>query len=130
MVAIAQLVESRIVIPVVKGSSPFSHPILSIQSRGSGEIGRRTRFRFWRLRCKSSSLFSRTTLIVFSTKKIVVTDSLRLFNSRGSGEIGRRTRFRFWRLRCKSSSLFSRTTFFLHLFNKLLSSRCLVLFCK
>ncbi len=27
MVAIAQLVEPRIVIPVVEGSSPFSHPI-------------------------------------------------------------------------------------------------------
>ena len=28
MVAVAQLVESRIVIPVVVGSSPISHPIL------------------------------------------------------------------------------------------------------
>ena len=28
VVAIAQLVEPRIVIPVVEGSSPFSHPIL------------------------------------------------------------------------------------------------------
>ena len=28
MVAVAQLVESRIVIPVVAGSSPVSHPIL------------------------------------------------------------------------------------------------------
>ena len=27
MVAVAQLVESRIVIPVVVGSSPISHPI-------------------------------------------------------------------------------------------------------
>ena len=27
VVAIAQLVEPRIVIPVVEGSSPFSHPI-------------------------------------------------------------------------------------------------------
>ncbi len=27
MVAVAQLVEPRIVIPVVEGSSPFSHPI-------------------------------------------------------------------------------------------------------
>ncbi len=26
MVAVAQLVESRVVIPVVEGSSPFSHP--------------------------------------------------------------------------------------------------------
>ncbi len=30
MVAIAQLVEPRIVIPVVEGSSPFSHPIFYI----------------------------------------------------------------------------------------------------
>jgi hypothetical protein len=29
MVAVAQLVESRIVIPVVVGSSPISHPIFS-----------------------------------------------------------------------------------------------------
>ena len=29
MVAIAQLVEPRIVIPVVEGSSPFSHPIFT-----------------------------------------------------------------------------------------------------
>ena len=29
VVAIAQLVEPRIVIPVVEGSSPFSHPIFS-----------------------------------------------------------------------------------------------------
>ncbi len=28
MVAVAQLVESRIVIPVVVGSSPISHPII------------------------------------------------------------------------------------------------------
>ncbi len=31
MVAVAQLVESRIVIPVVAGSSPVSHPILFIR---------------------------------------------------------------------------------------------------
>ncbi len=31
MVAVAQLVESRIVIPVVVGSSPISHPIISFQ---------------------------------------------------------------------------------------------------
>ena len=30
MVAVAQLVESRIVIPVVVGSSPISHPILQL----------------------------------------------------------------------------------------------------
>ena len=30
MVAIAQLVEPRIVIPVVEGSSPFSHPIFNL----------------------------------------------------------------------------------------------------
>ena len=34
MVAVAQLVESRIVIPVVVGSSPISHPILPV-IRGS-----------------------------------------------------------------------------------------------
>lgn len=32
MVAVAQLVESRIVIPVVVGSSPISHPI-SVRSK-------------------------------------------------------------------------------------------------
>jgi hypothetical protein len=32
MVAVAQLVESRIVIPVVAGSSPVSHPKFSVQS--------------------------------------------------------------------------------------------------
>ena len=31
VVAIAQLVEPRIVIPVVEGSSPFSHPIFISQ---------------------------------------------------------------------------------------------------
>jgi hypothetical protein len=31
MVVVAQLVESRIVIPVVVGSSPISHPILYFQ---------------------------------------------------------------------------------------------------
>ena len=30
VVAVAQLVESRIVIPVVVGSSPISHPIISL----------------------------------------------------------------------------------------------------
>ena len=30
VVAIAQLVEPRIVIPVVEGSSPFSHPIFTL----------------------------------------------------------------------------------------------------
>ena len=30
VVAVAQLVESRIVIPVVVGSSPISHPILQL----------------------------------------------------------------------------------------------------
>jgi hypothetical protein len=33
MVAVAQLVESRIVIPVVVGSSPISHPTPSSGSR-------------------------------------------------------------------------------------------------
>ena len=32
VVAIAQLVEPRIVIPVVEGSSPFSHPIFLLLS--------------------------------------------------------------------------------------------------
>ncbi len=35
MVAVAQLVESRIVIPVVVGSSPISHPIISFQKTSS-----------------------------------------------------------------------------------------------
>ena len=62
MVAVAQLVESRIVIPVVVGSSPISHPISDDFHWlcGNGGIGRRTRFRFWRRRCKGSSPFSRT----------------------------------------------------------------------
>lgn len=38
MVAIAQLVESRIVIPVVKGSSPFSHPILQSSFAGVAKL--------------------------------------------------------------------------------------------
>src|SRR6266571_4924317 len=33
MVAVAQLVESRIVIPVVVGSNPISHPILPVLPR-------------------------------------------------------------------------------------------------
>ena len=33
MVVVAQLVEPRIVIPVVEGSSPFSHPIFSPENR-------------------------------------------------------------------------------------------------
>jgi hypothetical protein len=33
VVAIAQLVEPRIVIPVVEGSSPFSHPIFYTSSK-------------------------------------------------------------------------------------------------
>ncbi len=42
---VAQLVEPRIVIPVVVGSSPIVHPSLC----GRGEIGRRTGFRFQRV---------------------------------------------------------------------------------
>ena len=38
MVAIAQLVESRIVIPVVEGSSPSSHPILSTDFAGVAKL--------------------------------------------------------------------------------------------
>ena len=38
MVAIAQLVESRIVIPVVEGSSPSSHPILSADFAGVAKL--------------------------------------------------------------------------------------------
>ncbi len=45
MVGVAQLVEPRIVIPVVVGSSPIVHPIFLICGRG--EIGRHARFRFW-----------------------------------------------------------------------------------
>ncbi len=70
VVAVAQLVESRIVIPVVVGSNPISHPIISSYCAntvtylfcGSGEIGRRTRFRFWRPRRESSSLSFRTMI--------------------------------------------------------------------
>ncbi len=57
VVAVAQLVERRIVIPVVEGSIPFSHPIISVLSGhlaleakmlcGCGEIGIHARFRFW-----------------------------------------------------------------------------------
>ena len=36
MVAVAQLVESRIVIPVVVGSSPIGHPKNSKASRSTG----------------------------------------------------------------------------------------------
>ena len=55
MVGIAQLVESRIVIPVVVGSSPISHPIIVIfpnagvaklvdaPDLGSGALGVRVR---------------------------------------------------------------------------------------
>ena len=39
--SVAQLVEPRIVIPVVAGSSPVAHP-----TRGSGGIGRHAGFRF------------------------------------------------------------------------------------
>ena len=45
MVDVAQLVEPRIVIPVVVGSIPIVHPIAC----GRGEIGRRTGFRFQRV---------------------------------------------------------------------------------
>ena len=52
MVAVAQLVEPRIVIPVVVGSSPIGHPMSSAQGFErvceSGGIGRRTGFRFQR----------------------------------------------------------------------------------
>ena len=45
MVAVAQLVELRIVIPVVVGSSPISHPIRRVAQLGSatglGPVGRR-----------------------------------------------------------------------------------------
>lgn len=39
MVAIAQLVEHRIVIPVVAGSSPVGHPIKVSKTRGSMNHG-------------------------------------------------------------------------------------------
>ena len=38
MVAVAQLVEHRIVVPVVAGSNPISHPILEIYFMKSIEI--------------------------------------------------------------------------------------------
>ena len=45
MVTVAQLVESRIVIPVVVGSNPISHPIRRVAQLGSatglGPVGRR-----------------------------------------------------------------------------------------
>ena len=46
MVAIAQLVEPWIVIPVVVGSNPISHPIIErvVNCEGGG-IGRRASFR-------------------------------------------------------------------------------------
>ena len=69
VVSVAQLVERRIVIPVVVGSSPIVHPIIyfgryfvlfepnccqivvnllkSCALGGSGGIGRHARFRFW-----------------------------------------------------------------------------------
>ena len=46
MVIVAQLVEPRIVIPVVVGSSPISHPSLKFKVCESGGIGRRAGFRF------------------------------------------------------------------------------------
>ncbi|CED79059.1 Conserved hypothetical protein [Candidatus Hamiltonella defensa (Bemisia tabaci)] len=45
MVAIAQLVEPWIVIPVVVGSSPISHPIIIHAKCDGGGIGRRAGFR-------------------------------------------------------------------------------------
>ena len=39
MVSVAQLVEPRIVIPVVVGSSPIVHPILNVQ-RAVSSVGR------------------------------------------------------------------------------------------
>jgi hypothetical protein len=41
VVAVAQLVESRIVIPVVVGSSPISHPIIlfALLAANSGQPG-------------------------------------------------------------------------------------------
>jgi hypothetical protein len=46
VVAVAQLVESRIVIPVVAGSSPVGHPTKNKHFRDSGS-------NFWNLRCQS-----------------------------------------------------------------------------
>jgi hypothetical protein len=40
VVDVAQLVESRIVIPVVVGSSPIVHPILSFQTILTASIAR------------------------------------------------------------------------------------------
>jgi hypothetical protein len=85
MVGVAQLVECKIVILVVVGSIPIVHPIFRApgyrrpelfsgyngktryvglyMEHGfceSGGIGRRARFRFWYLRCESSSLSFRT----------------------------------------------------------------------
>ena len=40
MVAVAQLVEPRIVIPVVAGSSPVVHPIKLMSIRAVSSVGR------------------------------------------------------------------------------------------
>ena len=49
MVAVAQLVEPRVVVPVVEGSSPFSHPHALL-----GHIDQPNDF-FWRSRIYSSA---------------------------------------------------------------------------
>ena len=49
MVAVAQLVEPRVVVPVVEGSSPFSHPQALL-----GHIDQPTDI-FWRSRIYSSA---------------------------------------------------------------------------
>jgi hypothetical protein len=56
MVMVAQLVESRIVIPVVAGSNPVLHP-----KYPDGEIGRRTSLRYWIV--ESSSLSQGTNAV-------------------------------------------------------------------
>ena len=72
MVGVAQLVEPRIVIPVVVGSSPIVHPIMAAKldyifhlCEGGG-IGRRAGFRFqWGNTRESSSLSLRTIFLNF-----------------------------------------------------------------
>ena len=62
MVDVAQLVEPRIVIPVVVGSNPSFTPNIAKQSWESGEIGRRTGRGSSGATRESSSLLSQSTI--------------------------------------------------------------------
>ena len=78
---VAQLVEPRIVIPVVVGSSPINHPRIC----GRGEIGRRTGFRFQRVKLwefesprphqykiKYNQIRSKKPYIIYITQSIAI----------------------------------------------------------